>query len=179
MAHYGSNVEYGLHCLLLLASRPADRPASARDLAEFQGVSPSLVAKLFTRLKDAGLVEAVEGIGGGFRLARPAEAITVHDVVQALEGRKPLFDCKGIRANCVLFDGTAPAWATRGLCEIHQVMLQAEARMADALRQHTLASLARAVAGKTPAAIRAQGAAWFGRRLAARGHGGDANGSTS
>lgn len=71
---YGSNVEYGLHCLLYLVDPPAGASISSKDLAEFQSVSPSLVAKLFTQLQKAGIVESAEGIRGGYRLAKPAGA---------------------------------------------------------------------------------------------------------
>ena len=94
MAHLGSSVEYGLHCLLWLVD-PMAGPASSRDLAELQGVSPSFIAKIFPRLEKAGIVEASEGVRGGYRLARPANEITVLDVVDAIEGKKPLFDCQG------------------------------------------------------------------------------------
>ena len=70
MALYSTSVEYGLHCLLPLCA--PEIHASSQDLAEFQGVSPAYVAKLFASLRRAGLVEALEGAGGGYRLARPA-----------------------------------------------------------------------------------------------------------
>ena len=99
MALYGSSVEYGLHCLLYLVDSSADAKASSVDLAELQGISPSYVAKLFTELKSAGIVTAAEGARGGYQLARPAEDITVLDVVDALEGDNPLFQCKEITKN--------------------------------------------------------------------------------
>ncbi len=172
MAHFGSGTEYALHCLLYLVGRDAAPAPSTRDLAEFQGVSVSFVAKLFTRLEKAGLVKAGEGVRGGFRLARPAERITVLQVVDAVEGRKPLFDCKEIRANCVLFQKTTPpAAATRGLCGIHAVMLQAEQEMRRALAEHSLADIAAGVAGKVPARFRQATSDWFTARAGARSPG--------
>jgi len=56
MSLYGASVEYGLHCLLYLADPPEGVRPSSRDLAEFQGVSPAYIAKLFTQLEKAGLV---------------------------------------------------------------------------------------------------------------------------
>ncbi len=58
MAHIGAGVEYALHCLLNLVEPQENGAASTRDLAEFQGVSPSYLAKLFTRLEKTGLVRA-------------------------------------------------------------------------------------------------------------------------
>ncbi len=165
MAHVGTAVEYGLHCLLFLVGSPAGAPGgSARDLADLQGVPPEYVAKVFTRLEKAGLVAATEGARGGFRLARAAEQVTVLDVVDAIEGDKPLFECQQIRGRCALFGGEAPAWATRGVCAIHAVMLEAEKRMREALASHTLADLAARTAAKAPPGFTGEAAAWLEAR---------------
>lgn len=164
MSHFGNGVEYGLHCLLYLVDAPAERPPSARDLAEFQGVSPTYVAKLFTQLEKAGLVASAEGVGGGFRLARPAHEITVLDVVDALEGRKPLFQCREVRARCILFADNPPKWVSRGTCAIHAAMREAEAHMRHSLHNQTLADLARRVGPKLPAKFVGEAQTWFEQR---------------
>ncbi len=167
MAHLGTRVEYGLHCLLWLAE-PGAAAASSRDLAELQGVSPSFVAKIFPRLEKAGIVSATPGIHGGYRLARPAAQISVLAVVDAIEGRKPLFECQEIRSRCTLFKGRAPAWSTQGVCAIHAVMLRAEQRMRDELAGTSLADLAGTVARKAPAGLDGEVRVWLGDRLQAR-----------
>jgi len=165
MAHISTGLEYGLHCLLFLVNPPPGAPpASARDLAELQGVPVEFVAKLFTKLQKAGLVVATEGIGGGFRLARAPDAISVLDVVTAIDGEKPLFDCREIRGRCALFESKPPAWATRGLCAIHAVMIEAEARMRDVLAAHSLADLAARLGAKAPPDFAAAVAGWLGGR---------------
>jgi len=168
MSHFGSGVEYGLHCLLYLVDAAAEQPPSARDLAEFQGVSPSYVAKLFTQLEKAGLVLSAEGVRGGYRLARPAREITVLDVVDAIEGRKPLFRCREVRSRCILFSESPPKWATRGTCAIHATMHEAEARMRQALQGQTLADLSNRVAPKLPARFVGDAQNWFEQRHAQR-----------
>ncbi|MQW36731.1 RrF2 family transcriptional regulator [Sinorhizobium meliloti] len=151
MAHVSAGVEYALHCLLFLVDpQELENPPSARDLAELQKVPAEFVAKLFTKLQKAGIVAAREGIGGGFTLARHASDITVLDVVEAVDGRKALFQCKEIRAQCALFDGRAPHWAVDGVCSIHAVMIEAEKRTRDVLAAHTLASIAGRAAMKAP-----------------------------
>lgn len=167
MAHFGNSVEYGLHCLLWLADSLAET-ASSRDLAELQGVSPSFVAKIFPRLQKAGLVEASEGVRGGYRLARAANAITVLDVVDAIEGNKPLFDCQEIRGRCAVFGGKAPSWSTNGVCAIHAVMLRAEQSMRVELERTSLATLARTVEGKVPPSFRGKVRDWLSGRMNAR-----------
>ena len=96
MAHLTNSVEYGIHCLLWLVDPGSGQPSS-RDLAELQGISPSFLAKIFPKLEKAGIVNAVAGIHGGYRLARAPAKITVLDIVDAIEGDKPLFDCQEIR----------------------------------------------------------------------------------
>lgn len=82
-------MEYALHCLLYLTRiHGAVEEASVRNLAELQGVQSESLAK-------AELVVATEGVKGGFRLARPANRLTVHDVLVAIDGDKPLFECRG------------------------------------------------------------------------------------
>jgi Rrf2 family protein len=162
MAHITAGVEYGLHCLLYLVD-PLDevRPASVRDLADLQGVPVDYVAKLFTKLQKAGLVVASEGARGGFRLARPAKSITVLDVIVAIDGEKPLFECRDIRGRCAIFGGKPSTWATRGVCSIHAIMLEADTRMRKVLASHTLADVAMNVASKAPASYSQKLAKWL------------------
>ena len=160
MAHITNSVEYGIHCLLWLVY-VNDLQPSSRDLAELQGVSPSFVAKIFPKLEKAGIVRANEGIKGGYRLAKPAQEITVLAIVDAIEGKKPLFDCQEIRGRCAVFDEDPPDWATSGLCSIHKVMLQAEESMRIALAQETLASLAQSVDRKAPKNFGPKVIAWL------------------
>ena len=167
MAHLGNGVEYGLHCLLWLVNSQGD-PASSRDLAEFQGISASFLAKIFPKLEKAGIVLSSEGIRGGYRLARAPQQITVLDVVDAIEGNKSLFDCQEIRSRCALFGDRVPGWATDGVCAIHAVMLRAEKRMREELAATTLADLAGVLGGKMPATMPDQVRSWLSDRSTAR-----------
>ncbi|HCA6585283.1 TPA: Rrf2 family transcriptional regulator [Pseudomonas aeruginosa] len=151
MALYSAGVEYGIHCLLFLADEKGDsRESSVRTLAELQGVPPELLAKVFTRLAKAGLVAATEGVRGGFRLARPANEISVLDVVRAIDGDKSIFECREVRERCAIFEGKPPSWATRNTCSIHAVMLTAQKRMEEALAQQTILDLVRRVGRIAP-----------------------------
>ncbi|HEY6620899.1 MAG TPA: Rrf2 family transcriptional regulator [Steroidobacteraceae bacterium] len=168
MSFYGAASEYGIHCLLHLANVPEGVWPSARDVADFQGVSSAYVAKLFTQLQKAGIVQSSGGKSGGFRLARAAENISVLDVVDAVEGKSPLFRCREIRKNCVLFQNKDPDWTQRGVCAIHATMRAAEVRMRDVLAQKTLASLTRAVAVKQTASEGTATREWFDHRQITR-----------
>ena len=167
MAHLTVSVEYGIHCLLWLASADGTAPSS-RDLAELQVISPSFLAKIFPKLEKAGIVKASEGVRGGYRLAQPLESISVLHIVDAIEGDKPLFGCQEIRHHCAMFGDAPPAWATSGVCAIHAVMLKAEKAMRDELAAHSLADLATTFAGKAPPEFIAQVQDWMCERVSAR-----------
>ncbi len=166
-ALYGATVEYGVHCLLFLA-RPLDNPASSRELAELQGVSPTQVAKIFPKLEKAGLVIATGGISGGYRLARDAADISVLDVIDAVEGDRRLFDCKEVRGNCALFGGVTPDWAVAGVCAVHAVMLRAEKSMRAEMGRTSILDLAEGMYRKAPADFGPDVARWLGDRATGR-----------
>ena len=168
MAHLTASVEYGLHCLLWLAVS-AERPLSSRELAELQGISPAFLAKIFPKLEKAGIVTASNGLRGGYVLAKPAGRISVLEVVDAIEGDKPLFDCQEIRGRCAVFGKRAPAWATNGVCAIHAVMLKAEKSMRETLAAETLGDIAARFDRKAPASFGVALQGWLGGRSAARG----------
>ena len=162
MSLYSAGVEYGIHCLLfLVGNRGETREASVRDLAELQGVPLDYLAKIFTRLAKAKLVSATEGVRGGFKLARPADEISLLDIVNAIDGQKLIFDCKEIRGRCALFEGTTPEWALDGPCSVHGAMMVAQKRMEEALAQQTILDLARKVGRKAPAEFSEQVDTWI------------------
>jgi Rrf2 family protein len=168
MAHLTVGVEYGLHCLLWLMICEGT-PMSSRDLAQLQDVSPTFVAKIFPKLEKAGIVRAKEGVRGGYQLATAPEAISILEVVDAIEGKKPLFECREVRHQCALFGTNAPDWATRGVCAIHAVMLRAEEAMRRELARQSLADLAAVLALKMPPEFTDDVREWLDERVAAKG----------
>jgi Rrf2 family protein len=78
--------EYGLRCLLVVARGDDGSPVPIPAVARAEGLSPDYVAKLLRRLRLAGLVRSTRGVGGGYRLARPAEEISVWSALEALGG---------------------------------------------------------------------------------------------
>ena len=161
MSLYGSSVEYGLHCLLNLVDEDRPRRVSSANLAHFQGISPTYVAKLLSQLKSAGLVRSIEGARGGYELARSPDRITVFDVICALEGDKRLFNCAEVRFNCALFKGSPPGWASKGVCSIHAVMIEAENEMRKILKDRTLADISKRFEAKAPKSYLVDMDAWL------------------
>jgi Rrf2 family protein len=171
-SYISSDVEYALHCLLFLVD-PSGSPVvmSARDLADLQGISTEYLEEIFGKLLEAGIVVSVAGEGGGFALAGAASKISFLDVIVAIDGKPPLFECKNVRLRCAVFGGKAPGWAMKGLCSIHAVMMEAEASMRAVFASRTLADLASRVAAKTPATFVDAISNWLAQR--ADDNGGD------
>ncbi len=86
---------------------------SASQLAEETGLPVPTVQKLVSRLTGAGLLRSSRGVGGGLKLARPAAAITLADIVEAVEGPIALTSCiEHGRHECTLEDAcmVRPHW---------------------------------------------------------------------
>ncbi len=92
MLQLTKRTEYGLIALTHLAQVEGS-VCSAREICERYPVPRRLVAEVLKDLCHARLVESHRGATGGYRLARPAESITVGDVVAALEGHPSLTSC--------------------------------------------------------------------------------------
>ena len=152
MAVLGKGVEYALHCITYLIDPPGGAVLTVSDLAEFQGVSESYLAKVFTKLTKSGLIRSSIGAKGGYELARPAAQISFWDVVVAVEGGLSLFECRNVRENCTLYreKEKKPDWLISGTCEIHRVMIEAEERVKTTLQEKNLAWLAQEVGSKIP-----------------------------
>lgn len=156
---YGASSEYALHSLLLMIGRA--EPVSVRDLSRFQKLPERFLAKMFTRLKKAELVRGVEGIRGGFLLARPPEEISVMEVLEAIDPDRSLFECGEIRRNCELFEAEPPTWCIDGPCRIHLVMQEAEEALRKVLRSKSLAQLGGEFVHKAPKPFLKEAEKWF------------------
>jgi FeS assembly SUF system regulator len=84
-------VDYGILVMSEIARRNAC--VSTTELAAAYGVSATIVAKVLKRLARAGLVTSERGSRGGYRLARPADTVTLRAIVTALEGPISLTFC--------------------------------------------------------------------------------------
>src|SRR5690349_14511776 len=136
-------VEWGLHCAAVLAAVPPGSALPAGRLAEFHGVPTAYLAKHLQAMSRAGLLESVPGPRGGYRLARPADTISLLDVVEAIDGRVPAFRCTEIRQR-----GPAggPAREYRVQCAIHAAMNRADDAWRNELRAVSIADIVAAIA---------------------------------
>ncbi len=78
---------YAITAMMDIAIHQNIGPITLADISQCQGISLSYLEQLFARLRKAGLVEGVRGPGGGYRLARPAQDISVVDILQAVDDK--------------------------------------------------------------------------------------------
>jgi Rrf2 family protein len=80
--------EYAFLALAFLAGQSAEA-VTTREIAESTGLPPDYLSKILRALRRHGILLAHRGIGGGFALAKPAESISVLQVLEALGERLP------------------------------------------------------------------------------------------
>jgi Rrf2 family transcriptional regulator, cysteine metabolism repressor len=78
--------DYGIRAMLDLAERQGQGPIQSETIAKRQEISEAYLDQLLTLLRRAGLIRSIRGPRGGHELARPAEEITLTEVLTALEG---------------------------------------------------------------------------------------------
>ena len=78
--------DYAARALLSLALHGTDRPTSVKEIAERTHLPQPYLEQILLSVKGAGLVRSKRGVGGGYVLARPPHAITLADIVSAVEG---------------------------------------------------------------------------------------------
>ena len=159
---FSVGVEYAMHCLLYMTDSPSAKAFGIKDLATYQGVSETYLSKVFTKLKKSGILNSIPGVNGGYELARAPENISFWDIVEAIEGTDPLFQCAEIRQNEILLDkNNLPDAYTKCPCLIKVVMLEAEEQMKQYLKHKTLNWLREQVNDKIPAEHAKETIEWF------------------
>ena len=160
---FSVGVEYAMHCLLYMTDSPSGKAFGIKDLATYQGVSVTYLSKIFTKLKKSGILKSIPGVNGGYVLARTPENISFWDVVEAIEGTDPLFQCAEIRQNEILLDkNNLPETYTKKCpCLINVVMIEAEEQMRQYLKNKTLKWLREQVNDKIPEEHAKETIEWF------------------
>ena len=132
--------DYAVRAVLALARAPSGTLLSVRRIAEEMSIPVRFLPQVMGDLAAAGLVEATTGRAGGYRLARPADAITLLEVVEAVEG-----DSR--RRNCVLRGGPC---GLDGFCDVHDVFFAAQDALLDTLGAARIADLPARRGGNRP-----------------------------
>lgn len=152
-------VEWAVHACCLLAPLSADRGLSLSALAEFHGLPSPYMAKQMQALSKAGIVRTSRGASGGYALARGAEAISLLDVVRAVDGGAGMFRCTEIRQRgpCA-----SPREDCAAPCPIARAFAAAEAAWRAALAAVTIADLVATVGRDGTPAHLGQILQWYG-----------------
>src|SRR5665811_2077562 len=79
---FSTKAEYGVRLMVELGRQPGSAPVSLGVIAEAEQLPLSYLEHLVARLRNAGLVRSTRGAHGGYRLAQPAETITLDQVVE-------------------------------------------------------------------------------------------------
>ena len=124
---------YSLRAMLYLALNQRTGVVMAREIAECQNLPETYLEQLMLALRKAGLVSAIRGAHGGYMLARKPEAITLAQIVVALEGSLSIADCCDV-PNCCVNPAT---------CALKDVFDEINGTLYTAFNSLTLADLAR------------------------------------
>lgn len=154
----GDGVEQAIHSVSMLAGLSEGGVLSAAALAEFHGVSASYLLKHLQALSGAGIVATVPGPKGGYRLAKEPAAISLLDIVLAVEGPAPAFRCNEIRQRG---PNPLPGRYFRAPCGINSAMLKAEKAYRAELANVSMADIATGLAATDDGGIAARGCSFL------------------
>ena len=134
-----AKADYALRATIELAAA-ADGPVKGERIAQAQEIPLKFLENILGDLRHAGIVRSQRGAEGGYWLARPAEEITVADVVRAVDG--PIANVRGLGPESVEYAGSAE--------RLRDVWIAVRANLRAVLEHVTLADVAR---GELPAGI--------------------------
>ncbi|HEX8367295.1 MAG TPA: Rrf2 family transcriptional regulator [Pyrinomonadaceae bacterium] len=126
--------EYGLRCLVQLATLSGNESRTLPQIAELEGISVANAGKLMWLLNKAGFVQATRGTKGGYSLARPASEIRLSEVIKVL-------DEDVLNKHCESYTGVLETCVHKGDCGIRPVIVGLHEIVENALSQITLAQL--------------------------------------
>ncbi len=86
---------YAVTAMMDLAIHDHEGPVTLADISNCQGISLSYLEQLFAKLRSSGLVEGVRGPGGGYRLGRPADQISIAEIIHAVDESIDVTRCQG------------------------------------------------------------------------------------
>jgi len=136
-----AKVDYALRAALELAGAPPSTPVKGDAIAEAQDISVNYLENILLELRRAGIVRSMRGAEGGYWLARPADQVTVADIIRAVEG--PLANVRGERPEALEHTGHAH--------HVRELWVATRAALRTVLEGTTLADL---VAGELPPTVK-------------------------
>ncbi len=144
-----AKVDYAIRAAVELASAD-EGPVKGERIAQAQDIPLKFLENILLELRHHGLVQSQRGVEGGYWLARPAEEITLADVIRAVEG--PLANVRGVRPEAVEYAGSAEP--------LREVWVAVRASMRSVLEEVSLADVAGRTLPRQVAAITNDPEAW-------------------
>ena len=132
--------DYAVRTLLDLTLYSAEERVSSEEIAQRQSIPSAFLTKIVARLAAADLVQTQRGVKGGIRLARPADEITLLEVVEAIDGPITFNRCNRRPSECTR-DRT---------CAVHPIWLELCEEFRARLSSYNFAAIADRVRGTTP-----------------------------
>jgi len=124
--------DYAIRGMVYLASQPVDKVSLLSDIAAKMEVPQTFLAKIFQQFNKSGLVKSYRGAGGGFKLGRSAENISLLEIVETVEG--PI-----VPNRCIMAAGICSRDIS---CTVHPVWKEVQKSMREILANVTLKHLA-------------------------------------
>ncbi len=128
-----AKADYAVRAAVELAAAGAGDPVKAEQISEAQSIPLNFLENILAELRRGGIVESRRGAAGGYLLGRPAEEITVADVIRAVEG--PLANVRGVSPDLLEYEGSAE--------RLRDVWVALRANVRGVLEQVTLADIAK------------------------------------
>ena len=155
-------IEWGIHICSVLSALSDEASLSAKVLAEYFDLPAPYLAKILQQLSSGEILRTKRGKRGGYALARPAQEISLLEIVQAIEGKAKFFRCSEIRRRgpCA---GRSKEYSAP--CSIAAAMWRADRAWAAELAKTPLSTVAEAGWVQTPAAQKAKTIHWISERL--------------
>ena len=125
--------EYGVRAMVALARLHGGSPVALTEIAAAETISLSYLEHLVAELRRAGLVTAIRGASGGYRLARPPSQITIGEIVRPLESVS--------LTSCTDVVGDRDCCKRRPDCATREFWQRVNAQLQDSLNSTTLADL--------------------------------------
>ena len=135
--------DYALRALIELAVRADSGPVSAEELGRAQEIPHNFLQAILADLRRAGIVISQRGQAGGWRMARPAEDVSVADVIRAVDG--PLVSVYGLRPEAVDYNESAKV--------LQHVWIAARSSLRDVFEKVSIKALAE---GRLPRSVTAR-----------------------
>ncbi len=129
-----TQAEYGLICALHLARRASEGPVTGREIAAMEKLPTDYVEQIMLKLRRAEIVRSTRGAHGGYQLARPADSISVRDVIAAAEQAT-------FAVHCVSHPVEAERCAASHDCSIRPVWVLLQQRIDEVLESVRLSDL--------------------------------------